>query len=353
MKIYYARKQKGRRCSSKILIEAALALEGLEYLHPNHLDSGAPVLLTEQGLPAQLSVSVTDTRNYIFTAISDAPLGIDAEEKGRQVRPSSLKALHKLEQTYLQGLETGSSEWTEEFLRIWTAKESYSKLCGAGLRMGFSTFSVVDSEGSYLKRIQKNGYPEGFVHYAEGPGGSYFAVCSQAEDDLAEFEKLDCQFPMEESVIEAAAKLLDSRAYSKKGLAEKLAEKGYSKEEAEKTALSFAERGYIDDESYALALAQRLSSKGSGKRKILTELEKKGFSSETARNAVQAVNEDGPSEKEKAMEAALRIWDPAMHTDEEGRPARPDEKTMARIARKLSALGYESSIIWDILNKLD
>ena len=31
---------------------------------------------------------------------------------------------------------------------------------------------------------------------------------------------------------------------------------------------------------------------------------------------------------------------------------KPDEKMLARIGRKLSALGYEPSVIWDVLGKL-
>ena len=31
---------------------------------------------------------------------------------------------------------------------------------------------------------------------------------------------------------------------------------------------------------------------------------------------------------------------------------KPDEKTLARIGRRLSSLGYEPSVIWDVLGKL-
>ena len=30
----------------------------------------------------------------------------------------------------------------------------------------------------------------------------------------------------------------------------------------------------------------------------------------------------------------------------------PDEKTLARVGRRLSAYGYEPSVIWDVLGKL-
>ena len=59
-------------------------------------------------------------------------------------------------------------------------------------------------------------------------------------------------------------------------------------------------------------------------------------------NAVSE-EEDQLSERERAMEAARKML---------RGPEKPDEKMLARIGRKLSALGYEPSVIWDVLGKL-
>ena len=34
------------------------------------------------------------------------------------------------------------------------------------------------------------------------------------------------------------------------------------------------------------------------------------------------------------------------------RGEKPDEKTLARIARRLSSYGYEPSVVWDVIGKL-
>ncbi len=70
-------------------------------------------------------VSVTDTKHYWAAVLADEPVGLDMEERGRRVRPTTAKGLHPLEQQYLAGLSEESAERTREFLEVWTRKEAY------------------------------------------------------------------------------------------------------------------------------------------------------------------------------------------------------------------------------------
>ena len=87
-----------------------------------HDGDGAPRLSCGMG------ISVSDTKNYWCCALTEGAVGLDIEEN-RNVKAVMVKRLHPLEQQYLSGLEPEGREWTEEFLTIWTRKESYMKFC--------------------------------------------------------------------------------------------------------------------------------------------------------------------------------------------------------------------------------
>ncbi|MBR0139322.1 MAG: 4'-phosphopantetheinyl transferase superfamily protein, partial [Firmicutes bacterium] len=232
-------------CSSGPAVKAALEAEGLAGLSPDHLDSGAPVLLNEDGSLSEYGVSVSDTRNFILVCVRKGPVGIDAEEKTRRVKASSAKALHPLEKRCLEGLEPESSEWRGEFLRIWTAKESYMKLCGEGLRMGLSSFSVVGEDLGYLGSVKKEGFPGADLYFAEGPSGLAVSACvpSGGGDLNLGFSRISCDFPPKTTALEKAAGLLDARDYSEAGLKKRLRDSGYSRDEAEEAGTLLKERG--------------------------------------------------------------------------------------------------------------
>ena len=111
------------------------------------------------------------------------------------------------------------------------------------------------------------------------------------------------------------------------------------------SAALLQELGYLDDEAYAKSFASDAARKGKGRLRIARELAQKGADAATAKAAIEAAaeEEDQLSERERAMEAARKI----LRGQE-----KPDEKTLARIGRRLSSLGYEPSVIWDVLGKL-
>ncbi|MBR5730447.1 MAG: 4'-phosphopantetheinyl transferase superfamily protein, partial [Firmicutes bacterium] len=133
LNILLVKKTRGRVYKSEDIVRS---LTGRQLLHD---DLGAPHLADGTDF-----ISITDTKNYWACCVSDGPVGIDMEEKGRRARREIAKRFHKDEQEYLSVLTGTESEWTEEFFSIWTRKEAWSKLKGKGYAIGFSKFSVLD-----------------------------------------------------------------------------------------------------------------------------------------------------------------------------------------------------------------
>ena len=142
-----------------------------------------------------------------------------------------------------------------------------------------------------------------------------------------------------------AAALLSFRGRSVRETENALRRGGFDDESVEETLASFQELGYLDDEAYAKSFASDAARKGKGKLRIARELAQKGADSATAKAAIEAAaeEEDLLSERERAMEAAQKMLRGSQDID---------EKTLARIGRRLSSLGYEPSVIWDVLGKL-
>ncbi len=333
MKLYLIRKRKGRKYTSEACAKAAAGVT-LE-----HDASGRPVAIDGP------FVSVSDTKNWWALLTADSPCGLDLEEGSRTLSAVTAKKLHAAEQQYLAGLEPLSSEWREEFLAIWVRKEAYMKYCGEGLRMGLAKFSVLDADLNYAKTVQAKNYPAAFVCALDPGHGLYAAAALESMEDLESVEVCPYEGESEKEIMDEAADLLAGRAYMSGDLQKRLRAKGYDAEETAETIDRLQELGYLDDEAYAKSFASDAARKGKGRLRIARELAQKGADAATAKAAIEAAaeEEDQLSERERAMEAARKI----LRGQE-----KPDEKTLARIGRRLSSLGYEPSVIWDVLGKL-
>ena len=90
------------------------------------------IAVTERGKPyfvdAHLHFSISHTKNHAFCALSDRPVGIDAEEMDRGI---NLKLAEKI----LSPAEKARFDGTREMLlRFWVLKEAAAKLSGEGLK---------------------------------------------------------------------------------------------------------------------------------------------------------------------------------------------------------------------------
>ena len=336
MKIYLIRKKNGRKYTSQACAKAAadLLLE--------HEENGRPVAIAGDG-PA-VFVSISDTKRWWGMLASDSPCGLDLEENSRNLSAAIAKKLHPLEQQYLSGLEPLSSEWRAEFLNIWVRKEAYMKFCGEGLRMGLGKFSVLDEALEYAPQIGAKNHPAAYVASVGVLSGLSAAVCCGTP--FEEPDVLLCEYAgeSEKNVMDEAAELLTARSLTKAELVRKLKSKGFETPEIEDAAARLEELGYLDDEAYAKRFAADAARKGKGRLRIARELSQKGMDAQSAKEAIEALSgeEDVLSERERAMAEAQKML----------RGETPDEKTLARVARRLSAFGYEPSVIWDVIGKL-
>ena len=136
----------------------------LEELYTAHFGAPMPpVLLTDRGKPYfegdPVYFSITHTKKHAFCALSDRPIGIDAEELDRAISPRlAAKILSPREAERWDGSR-------EMLLRFWVLKEAQVKRSGEGLR-GFPNQTDFDPrdpriqiiDGCLLAVLEENDY---------------------------------------------------------------------------------------------------------------------------------------------------------------------------------------------------
>ena len=102
--------------------------------------------------------SISHTKDHVFCALSDEPVGIDAEEQDREINPKlAEKILSPSEKVRFEGAEDKQSA----LLRLWVLKEAAAKLTGEGLRgyPNHTDFSpddprILEIDGCYVAVLQ-------------------------------------------------------------------------------------------------------------------------------------------------------------------------------------------------------
>ena len=108
---------------SRRLLERALLEQGYHNASLSHDEQGKPFL--KNGL----EISISHTRDAAAVALSDSPVGVDLEYC-RAVGTSVIRrVLSEEEQKWFR--DRGARR--EDFLALWTLKESYYKYLGTGL----------------------------------------------------------------------------------------------------------------------------------------------------------------------------------------------------------------------------
>ena len=124
-----------------------------------------PIAVTDRGKPyfpdSSWHFSITHTEAHAFCALSPNPVGIDAEELGRNIR---LKLADKILSPGERLQYDAAADKRRALLTFWVLKEAAVKYTGEGLR-GFprdTNFSlddprVTEREGCLLAVIERNG----------------------------------------------------------------------------------------------------------------------------------------------------------------------------------------------------
>ena len=104
-----------------------------------------------------------------------------------------------------------------------------------------------------------------------------------------------------------ALNLLSARAYTTRGLRQKLAQKGFDKADSDAAIERLLENGLLNDEKYAEEFArQRLVVAGASRRRVEQLLARKGIGREVAKAAAEKVIEDEEVDTIGSMEKIVR-----------------------------------------------
>ncbi len=85
-----------------------------------HTETGKPCFLD-----CPLHFSISHTHDHVFVCVGPNPIGIDAEEMDRKIRPATLAMLSERERARVRS--------DADFLRLWVLKEAFAKLTGRGI----------------------------------------------------------------------------------------------------------------------------------------------------------------------------------------------------------------------------
>lgn len=142
---------------------------------------------------------------------------------------------------------------------------------------------------------------------------------------------------------DTALSYLEHRERSAFEVRSHLISKGFGEAEIEEELKHLKELRYVDDARYCDDYIRYGAAKGRGPVRLQMELSEKGIDSGLIREALEE-SFDRRTERDAAMKEAGKLLKEQVH--------RPDEKTLARIGRKLNGLGYHSDVIYEIIRTL-
>lgn len=157
---------------------------------------------------------------------------------------------------------------------------------------------------------------------------------------------------------DAALKFLEHRERSAQEVKFHLRSKGFREEEIEIELEYLKSLHYLDDVRYCGGYISYGLSKGRGPVRLQFELAERGIDAATIQEALESCF-DRSTEKAAALKEAEKLllkrqgsadYGPAEEAEEDR--AAPDEKTIARIGRRLASLGYHTDIIYDIIGQV-
>ena len=154
---------------------------------------------------------------------------------------------------------------------------------------------------------------------------------------------------------DAGLHYLDLRPRTEKELRDYLKRKEYDEKEIDDAIEYLKEYGYVDDRKYCMEYFRFAQKKGRSDYRIIRELEQKGVSPEISRAELELIREssdfDGRDlildDRTKALDVAMK-----MVRAEKDKERIRDPKFQARVARRLSGLGYDSSTVYHVLSKI-
>ena len=148
--------------------------------------SGKPVLEGHQ----DIHFNISHSGDYVACAISSTEVGIDIENKKKPLLKVASRFFTSEEYQSITKL-TGKKQ-EDQFLSLWTIKESYLKCIGSGLTKALNSFTAVikgkeailyDSNGKKLEEFRAKKF--------DNIRGYKMAVCTKGSSDKFHFTALD------------------------------------------------------------------------------------------------------------------------------------------------------------------
>lgn len=156
------------------------------------------------------------------------------------------------------------------------------------------------------------------------------------------------------SAEEEAVRYLEHRMRTVSEMRGHLRDRGYTDEETQNAVSELIRLRYLDDLQYAASYMEYAFGKKRGISRIRRELEERGVDPETIDIAYEDhVFENHTDEYSTALSIARReIFGTDEPDDEMCRSVEIDDRSAARIARKLQQLGYRTDDIYRVLGEM-
>lgn len=111
------------------------------------------IAIAERGKPyfvnSTLHFSISHTKHHVFCALSDRPVGLDAEEMDRK---ADLRLAERILSASEKRYFDAAADKQACLLRLWVLKEAAAKLTGEGLR-GFPNHTDFDPNDSRIMEM--------------------------------------------------------------------------------------------------------------------------------------------------------------------------------------------------------
>lgn len=157
---------RGERLAAELLLAEILPRYGADVTDIYYGEYGKPLL-------KGLCLSVSHSGGAAVLALSSLPVGCDMERLRTAPLPVANKKFTARERAYLEG----SGERDLDFFKLWTAKESYLKLTGEGLR----ALPLVEFDAERGRILRDGSVQSCFVrHYVHED--YLIAVCAEEAD---------------------------------------------------------------------------------------------------------------------------------------------------------------------------
>lgn len=118
--------------------------------------------------------NMSHCKNAVICAVSDSPVGVDIQD----IRPLKISAAKKFctESELLEAEKLSDEEQTRFLCRLWSIKESVSKMTGVGFAQGYCGFSAEEMTDSGTAAITEH-------------NGNIISICGGSTIEIIEIDK--------------------------------------------------------------------------------------------------------------------------------------------------------------------